>query len=150
MKRAALSVLLALSLVGCAGSFNTFPVNGRQTEIAKVKGDWSGEYSSPDTGRSGFISFKLDLGHSTGEGQVEMNVPGELQPRPLRIASMHVSGNEVRGRLARYTDPGCNCAVDTEFVGIVTGGTIDGTFTTKPAGRDLVAAGGTWHAERKN
>jgi hypothetical protein len=148
MKRVLLSALMTLSLVGCAGSLNTFPVKGKDTELAKVKGNWEGEYTSPDTGRSGTISFTLDLGHATGEGEVLMDVPGEPAPRSLRIASMHVDGSEVKGRLRRYTDPACNCQVDTEFSGVVVGETIDGTFVIKPVGKDVVAGGGTWHAER--
>jgi hypothetical protein len=147
MKRMVLSALVTLSLVACAGSFNTFPVRGRDTELARIKGEWGGEYDSPATGRTGSIHFALDLAHSTGEGEVMMNVPGEAQPRPLQIASMHVTGDEVKGKLKRYTDPACNCQVDTEFVGVLAGETIDGTFTSHPAAGGP-SAQGTWHVER--
>ena len=35
-----------------------------------------------------------------------------------------------------YTDPACDCEVETTFVGRVAGDTIEGTFTTTPSGQN--------------
>jgi hypothetical protein len=150
MKRVALMVclsgLMALTMA-CAGSLKTFPVQGRETELAKMRGDWKGEYTSPATGRTGTIHFNLEFGRDIAEGEVQMNIPGQPTPRTLKIDVMRVQGSELHGKLARYVDPACNCAVETVFVGALNGNIIEGTFTTTPVGKDS-SVGGTWRAER--
>jgi len=50
-------ILLAGALLGCAGSQNPVAVVGPQANISRLAGEWSGEYSSGETGRSGSILF---------------------------------------------------------------------------------------------
>jgi hypothetical protein len=112
-----------------------------------MRGQWVGEYSSADTGRKGNIRFSLRPGRQTADGEVDMMLPGAPEPRQLRIAVLRVQGDELHGKLERYTDPACNCAVDTDFIGTMNAEAIDGTFITRPVGTDK-QLGGIWHAER--
>jgi hypothetical protein len=47
-----------------------------------------------------------------------------------------------------YTDPACDCQVDTTFVGRIQGDTIEGTFTTAPSGQGAPTAG-RWKVTRQ-
>jgi hypothetical protein len=131
---------------GCAASLTAVPVKGKDAEVFAMRGEWVGEYSSSDTGRSGTIRFVLRPGRKTADGEVQMNLPGDEQ-RQLRIAVLRIAGDELHGKLERYVDPACQCQVDTDFIGTMSDGAIAGTFTTHPVGTDKALAG-TWHVER--
>jgi hypothetical protein len=140
-------IALVASSVGCAGSLTAVPVKGKDADVFAMRGQWSGEYSSVDTGRKGSIRFSLRPGRKTADGEVDMQLPGANEPRMLRIAVLRVEGDELHGKLERYTDPSCNCSVDAEFVGTMNAEVIDGTFIMRPVGTDK-ELGGVWHVER--
>jgi len=140
------SFLIALTASGCAASVTAVPVKGKDAAVFKMRGEWVGDYTSPDTGRSGTIRFVLKPGRKTADGEVAMNMPGG-ESRLLRIAVLRIEGEELHGRLERYSDPACKCDVDTDFVGTMTDEAINGQFVTTPVGTDK-QLGGTWHVER--
>ena len=49
----------------------------------------------------------------------------------LRIAFVRVAGGAVTGTLDPYTDPDCQCTVQTTFTGTLRGNSIEGTFVTR-------------------
>jgi predicted small secreted protein len=147
MKRVLITLsLVSMFLTGCAATTSGVPVRGKDDEVFRMRGEWVGEYSSSETGRSGTIRFALKGGRRTADGEVTMNLPGG-EERQLRIASLRIRGDELIGELERYVDPSCSCSVDTEFVGTMTDGAIDGVFKIRPVGttREL---SGVWHVER--
>jgi hypothetical protein len=141
--------LLALALVGqgCASSLTAVPVKGKDADVFAMRGDWVGEYSSEDTGRKGTIRFSLRAGRKTADGEVEMQLPGSPAPTALRIAVLRVAGDELHGKLERYTDPSCKCEVDADFIGTMADSVIEGTFIMHPVGTDK-ELGGVWKVER--
>ena len=46
----------------------------------------------------------------------------------LTIRLVRVQGDTVTGRMEPYTDPDCQCTVETTFRGVLRGDTISGTF----------------------
>ncbi len=143
-------LVCALVLAAACGgaSSSTVPVNGSDVDLSLVAGSWEGSYQGKESGRSGAITFDLALGHHAAEGKVIMHaaaMPPEGQVLHIRFVEME--GGQIRGKIVPYTDPQCQCLVETEFIGRVKGTTMDGTFTTRmPDGR---VQGGTWEAVRK-
>ena len=125
MPRLALAVLL---ISACGGSQKAVEVKGGDAELAKVAGDWSGEYHGVESGRTGTIGFSLQLGRHTAEGEIHMGGP---DAPPLKIEFVAIDGGQVSGTIAPYTDPNCSCEVVTTFIGTATGDRIAGTFETK-------------------
>ena len=116
--------------------------------MSQLAGEWYGEYSSGETGRSGSIVFKLTAGSDTATGdvimipQVRMRPPAGQGQQPggpapssgiqaLTINFVRVSGGQVSGALAAYTDPECNCPLHTTFVGRLHGDTLSGSYTSR-------------------
>lgn len=65
----------------------------------------------------------------------------------LRIAFVRVAGGNVTGTLDPYTDPECQCTVQTTFTGTLRGNTIEGTFVTRgPLPREQT---GRWRVTRR-
>jgi hypothetical protein len=142
----ALSTILAAAMLGCSGSQTPVPVVGPQADITNLAGEWSGEYSSGETGRSGSILFKLTAGTDSASGDVVMSpqwaagarptqAPGAPTQTPasqtLSINFVRVTGGQVSGSLAPYTDPSCNCPLHTTFIGRLKGDTLEGTYTSR-------------------
>ncbi len=149
----------------CAARQPPVPVVGPVRDVAALAGEWAGEYSSRETGRSGSISFVLDARGDTAYGDVIMIPRGLGQPltawrneapsateRPhpeaLTISFVRVQGNEVSGVLAPYRDPECGCALNTRFVGWLAGDTISGTYFSHHE-RSEAEAQGRWKVVRK-
>lgn len=132
-----------LFLVACAGSQKEVAMQGSDLDIARVAGDWQGEYMGTESGRSGPVSFSLQVGSHTAEGNVMMG-----GATPLKIAFVKVSRNEVKGTIAPYTDPACSCSVETSFLGTVGGDEINGTFESRVSTTGQVQSG-TWSVQRK-
>lgn len=130
-------------LVGCGGSQKAVAVEGSDLDLARVAGDWEGEYSGTDSGRSGPITFSLQMGSHTAEGQVMMN-----GATPLKIEFVKVKKDEVKGTIAPYTDPECSCEVQTTFLGTLGSDVINGTFETKVSATGQIQTG-TWTVSRK-
>jgi hypothetical protein len=146
--RVALSVALvifsvAASIAACGGGQKDVAVKGRDDELVRLVGEWKGEYQGSDSGRSGPVSFSLQLGRHTAEGEVVMG-----GTTPLKIQFVQVERRMLRGTIAPYTDPGCACQVETSFLGSVDGDTISGTFETKLGATGQVQSG-SWTVTRQ-
>jgi hypothetical protein len=134
------------------------PVGGAKSDLAALDGRWEGEYSSPDTGRTGSIVFEFKGG--TGAGDVLMMpkktasanpTPAETlasMPQILEIRFVSAEGGELSGQLLPYTDPDCNCQVTTAFKGRREGAAIRGTFSTARTAAPDKKANGTWIVQR--
>jgi hypothetical protein len=161
------SLALAGVLLACASKPTPVTVAGDAGDVASLAGKWSGEYSSPVTGRSGSIVFNLSNSGTAASGDVVMVPKGYGKPlqryntgtttpvqsgdnsQVLTIKLVRVSGDTVSGILDAYRDPQCDCSVETTFVGRVHGDTIDGTFTTRGS-QSVAPQTGTWRVKRSN
>lgn len=133
----------ALAFVACGGGQKQVEVKGKETETAKLAGEWEGTYEGKESGRTGTVKFSLQLGMHTAEGEVFMG--GET---PLKIQFIDVEGGQIQGTIAPYTDPNCNCQVETSFIGIVDGDQIKGEFSTKVGATGQIQTG-SWQVTRK-
>jgi hypothetical protein len=147
------------------------PVQGAQEDVSAVSGEWSGRYWSKETGRRGTIRFSLAEHADTGYGEVEITFSpalslaeeasgmdrtervsvDELEPRPctvIDISIVRVEDGQVRGTMAPYWDPDCNCRAQTVFEGKLSGNRITGSFTTRRASSDRRLLTGKWQVER--
>jgi hypothetical protein len=157
---------LAAALLACASKPTPVTVTGDATDRASLAGKWSGEYSSPVTGRSGSIVFKLSNNGEAATGDVVMVPKGYGKPlvrygntqmttqggagtdsQVLTIRLVRVSGDSVSGVLDAYRDPQCDCPVETTFAGRVSGDQIDGTFVTRGSAT-VAPQTGTWRVKR--
>ena len=109
----------------------------------RLAGEWKGEYKGNESGRSGAVTFSLQLGQHTAEGEVVMT-----GTTPLKIEFVQVKGGQVRGTIAPYTDPGCACQVETSFLGTLAGDTISGMFETKIGATGQIQTG-SWAVTRQ-
>lgn len=161
--RISLAALAGIALA-CASAPTPVTITGGAADRASLAGKWTGEYSSPVTGRSGSIVFNLSPSGDAANGDVvmipkgygkalvrydrtastQMNAPTS---QVLTIRLVKVSGDSVSGVLDAYRDPQCDCAVETTFVGRVNGDTIDGTFSTRGS-PSAAPQTGTWRVKR--
>jgi hypothetical protein len=166
MKRILMSTAaLLLGLGACAPVLSTTPVQGGTVAISRLEGEWTGEYSSTETGRSGAIYFRLRAGADTAEGDVIMSpsqgasanvAEGRTAPTPpsgapepvLTIRFVAIGGDEVSGALDPYRDPQCGCALSTTFRGTLRDDVIEGTFHSEGTGIHHLPANGRWRVER--
>ena len=135
----------AIVLGACGGSQKAVEVKGDDNEMAKIVGDWTGDYHGVESGRDGTIDFSLELGRHTAIGEIHMGAP---DAPPLKIEFVAVDGGKISGSVAPYTDPNCTCEVQTTFTGTVAGDTISGTFETKISANGQVQTG-DWQVTRK-
>jgi hypothetical protein len=154
----------------CATRPIPVPVIGPQPEVSALVGDWSGDYNSSETGRSGNIAFSLGAGDDAAIGSVVMMpkptndaVPfsGNID-RPivrtgmpqntgdvLTIRFVRMEGNQLVGTLDPYRDPEDGCKVTTTFRGeFKNADTIEGTFTTVGSEMGHPATSGKWKVTR--
>jgi hypothetical protein len=158
-------VTLVIGVSACASKPTPITVTGDPEDRASLAGKWSGEYTSPTTGRSGSIVFNLARTGDAANGDVVMIPRGygkALVPydRPtgvtqnagnaqvLTIRLVRVAGGTVSGVLDAYRDPECDCPVETTFTGQLTGDTIEGTFSTRGP-QAAVQQTGTWRVKRE-
>ena len=145
----AAALVLATSLSACGARQEAVPLVGAASDIEALVGEWVGEYSSVETGRSGRITFTLAAQGDTAHGDVVMIPHGANQPlrpaepgdpnvvgaRPmsevLTIRFVRVEGDRVSGSLAPYRDPECGCPLSTTFEGSLNGDVIEGTYQTR-------------------
>jgi hypothetical protein len=156
---------LAAVVVSCAGTTSQIPVGGNPADVAALAGQWSGDYESPATGRTGSIVFTLSAGADTAHGDVVMlprawNSPGTanrqatdattppVAPQTLTISFVAADKGHVMGRLDPYRDPDCDCMVVTTFDGVLKADAIEGTFRTIGTERGRPRTG-TWKVTRK-
>ena len=153
-----------LMLAGCrmppAGA--PIPLEGGERELAALAGSWTGGYRSDRGGGHGTIVFHLKAGADTARGQVEMTfapalelygdeVACELPREPcttIDIAVVRVEDGTIRGTLAPYWNPACDCRTVSVFEGRRTDGRIAGTFVTGREGGEAVLSTGRWQVER--
>lgn len=139
------------------------PVEGTHEDVTLLSGEWSGRYRSAATGRHGVIRFLLPEHADTGSGEVEITfspslhllreptAKNEIDPKPstvIDITVVRVEGNWVRGTMAPYWDPDCDCQARTLFEGKISGNRITGTFSTQRASTDRRILTGKWEATR--
>ena len=157
-------LVLAVVAAACSSARPPVPMVGQARDVAALAGDWVGEYSSAESGRSGSISFTLRAQGDSAVGDVVMIPTGYGQPlvrwrdpamapatRPqsevLTINFVRVEGGRVSGTLAPYADPQTGARLITTFAGDLKGSTIEGTYTTQ------LSSGGTqqgrWTVQRK-
>src|SRR5213596_3205344 len=67
-----LSTLLVLTLTACGASRAPVPLVGASADVAALTGEWAGDYSSAESGRSGSISFTLRAAGDSAFGDVVM------------------------------------------------------------------------------
>jgi len=155
-----------LLVAACAASNQpSVPLVGRSADVAALAGEWSGEYSSTESGRSGSISFTLRSAADSAFGDVVMipvgfgrplapwrggDTPAAMQ-RPatevLTINFVRVDQGRVNGTLAPYADPRTGERLSTTFTGQLSGNKIEGTYTTRmPSGETQT---GRWSVQRK-
>jgi hypothetical protein len=141
------------------------PVQGTKEDVRTLSGDWTGRYWSKATGRRGTIRFSLPEQADTGFGEVDItfspslrilrNASGkedELQPKPgtaLDITLVRIEGGRLRGTMAPYWDPDCDCRAQTVFEGAIANDGIAGTFETRRASSDRRVLTGKWEAIRE-
>jgi len=153
-----------LLFAACATNQPSVPLVGRSADVAALAGEWSGEYSSTESGRSGSISFTLGAASDSAFGDVVMIPAGWGRPlapwrgeaatpaaRPmsevLTINFVRVDQGHVNGTLAPYADPQTGVRLLTTFSGELSGNTISGTYTTRlPSGQTQT---GNWSVQRK-
>src|SRR5512138_1180199 len=139
MVRAAIAIVLA----ACGGGQKEIEVQGKDTELVKLSGEWEGDYKGNESGRTGPVTFSLQLGRHIAEGEVVMG--GKT---PLKIEFVQLEGGQIKGTIAPYTDPNCACQVETSFLGKLQGETIAGMFETKIGATGQIQTG-SWRVTRK-
>jgi hypothetical protein len=167
--KSAIVLTIAAATMACGWKRTPVPVVSDPESIGALVGEWMGEYSSSETGRSGSITFELASVKDTAYGDVVM-VPRvraaqfpiqahpdiaaartQNLPEPLKIRFVRLDGGRVSGRLAPYTDPDCGCKVVTTYEGKFTdANTIEGTYTTRGTDFYHQPAGGRWKVTRQN
>ena len=153
--------------LGCSLRAPKTEVIADDFDLSPLVGKWTGEYNSPETGRTGDISFLLRAGEVAASGRVEMvarepehvDVPadrpmvnGRLAIPTRQLLTIHFvrkEGNAVVGLLDPYTDTDCACRVSTSFQGVFTDShTIEGTYNTIGADLAHVPTSGHWKVTR--
>ncbi len=135
--------LLLACMLACGGGQKEVAVEGSDLDLARIAGDWEGEYKGTESGRTGPVKFSLQVGSHTAEGQVFMG-----GATPLKIEFVNVKKGEVKGTIAPYTDPACSCEVQTTFTGTLSTDAINGMFETKVSATGQIQSG-TWSVTRK-
>jgi hypothetical protein len=161
--RISLAALAGIALA-CASKPTPVTVTGAPADRLSLAGKWTGEYSSPVTGRSGSIVFNLSSTGDAANGDVVMIPKGYGKAlmrydganatqvnaptsQVLTIRLVRVSGDSVSGVLDAYRDPQCDCPVETTFAGRVSGDTIEGSFITRGS-PSVAPQTGIWRVKR--
>ncbi|HUF35411.1 MAG TPA: hypothetical protein VMN37_05640 [Gemmatimonadales bacterium] len=139
------------------------PVEGSELDLAALAGTWSGSYHADGGSGHETIVFDLVAGADTARGQVEMTfAPAlalygegaekhELARRPctaIDIAVVRVEGRTVRGTLAPYWNPACDCRMVSVFEGELAGDAMAGTFSTRHESGGAPLSTGRWRVDR--
>lgn len=160
---------IALSATACAMNGPPVLVAGAPDDLQQLTGEWDGEYTSAEAGRSGSIYFKLMGARDTARGDVLM-IPREPSgnrsylnpgtsmrnvPRVLTIKFVNVEGDVIAGTMDPYDSPDCEHELLTTFRGAIRGNRIEGSFTIyhmrgvqERYAREIHQEG-TWWVERR-
>jgi hypothetical protein len=60
-----------------------------------------------------------------------------------------VEAGAIRGTLAPYWNPACDCRTVSVFEGVLDGSRISGTFVTRRESGEVVLSSGRWRVERQ-
>lgn len=143
----------------CSGNPPPVALLGGASDIANLVGEWTGEYRSIETGRSGIIYFRLEAGANSAVGDVLLvpadgvghDHPEGVHPPAeyLPITFVRVLDGMIRGTLDPYRDPECGCRLETTFEGRLRADTISGSYTSRhiEVGRTQT---GTWLVTRSS
>ena len=157
------AVAVVCALAACGGPGTPVPVAGSAGDLAALAGEWSGEYSSDESGRSGSIVFRLRAGTDSATGDVVMSpqflrggqpeaAPSPLTappaPQVLTINFVRIAGGRVSGRLAPYRDSACSCMLATTFEGALQGDKLVGTYVSR-LGETGSVQHGRWEVTRR-
>ena len=166
MRSMVVPAALIVALGGGCGTHapaGAVPVEGPRATVDSLSGSWEGTYRASGASRHGVLRFNLRPGADTAFGEVEITFaralrlygdsPEETLPRsPARvidIALVRFDDGTIRGNLAPYWDPDCECLALTAFEGRLTQpGEVEGTFTSRPAPDGPVLLSGRWVADR--
>ncbi len=160
-------LMLALTLSACGASRSPVPLVGAASDVSALTGEWAGDYSSAESGRSGSISFTLRAAGDSAFGDVVMiptawgrplmpyregntaGAVGNQQPTStvLTIRFVRVEHGHVSGTLDPYADPQTGARLLTTFSGELSGKTITGTYTTRLPSGDTQT--GRWTVQRR-
>lgn len=162
----AIALITIGSQAACRTTAPSVQVLAPRAELASLVGEWVGEYSSAESGRSGSIVFRLAAGADSATGDVVMTPRGSGEPlsaneppgggvtrpspQPLRIRFVRLESGAVSGTLEPYQDPELGIRLSTIFTGTLDGDSIRGTFTTTSGGELSRAQHGQWHATRRS
>jgi hypothetical protein len=160
------AVMLPLVLAACGASRSPVPLVGTSSDVSALAGEWAGDYSSSESGRSGSISFTLRAATDSAFGDVTMvpaglgrplqpwrggdNMTGVGQVAPattLTIRFVRVEAGRVNGTLDPYADPQTGARLLTTFTGALKGNTIEGSYTTRLPSGDTQT--GRWTVQRR-
>ncbi len=163
MKRLTTIVLagaaVAASAVACAPSRPPeIELTSSDFDLNPLVGEWRGNYTNPQAGRSGTIAFTLHAGVSSASGNVVMipqtadsslSSAAAVARSVLKINFIRKEGSKVSGTLDPFRDPSCGCQVTTTFEGAFRDAhTIEGTFSTAPLVAGPRVTNGTWKVTR--
>jgi hypothetical protein len=158
--------LLLLALTACSAARSPVPLVGAAADVSALTGEWGGDYSSAESGRSGSITFTLRAAGDSAFGDVIM-IPAAwgrplmpwrqqnagvganqtVETTVLTIRFVRVDQGRVSGTLDPYADPQTGARLLTSFSGELKGNTIAGTYTTRlPTGETQT---GRWSVERR-
>jgi hypothetical protein len=161
-------MVFAVVLAACAAPPPPPPVSvdANRKDLDALAGEWSGDYFSGATGRTGSIRFTLNAeegavygtvlmfpqGRSSAMEPANRQAPGPDAPRggqPLSIRFIVIEDGVVSGTLEPYKDPDCDCFLSTTFTGRVHGDVIQGGFVSH-GGPGRVTQDGRWKVTRKS
>jgi hypothetical protein len=165
-RRPAIRLVVLALLTACHMGPAGAPVPMEGTETDRLAGSWTGSYRNDRGGGHGAILFSLTAGADTARGQVEMTFApalelyrdtgagerGDLARRPctaIDIAIVRVTNGAIRGTLAPYWNPACDCRTVSVFEGRLEGASITGTFVTRREGGNDPLATGRWSVMRE-
>lgn len=162
--RAAVPMVVAVILAACSSAPPPPPVSvdANPKDLNAMAGDWSGDYFSGATGRTGSIRFSLNAEEGALYGTVLMfpqGRSGEMEPanrrpdvsragQPLSVRFILIEDGVVSGTLEPYRDPDCDCFLSTTFTGRIRGNVIEGSFVSH-GGPGHVVQDGRWKVTRK-
>ena len=163
MKRLTTIVLagavVAASAAGCAPSRPPeIELTSSDFDLNPLVGEWRGNFTNPEAGRTGTIAFTLHAGVSSASGNVVMipqsadsslSSAAAVARSVLKINFIRKEGRKVSGTLDPFRDLTCGCQVTTTFEGAFTDAhTIEGHFSTAPLVAGPKVTNGTWKVTR--
>lgn len=149
---------------GCASTTQRLPVQSASGNLAALAGEWRGEYTSPENGRTGTIYFLLQTGENSAAGDVVMlagrgarvvdwedrvtMASARFLAEVLTVSFVSFDNGMVSGRMGPYRDSDCGHMHVTTFFGEVQDNRISGRFISRSDAHEPHV--GEWIANRVN